>query len=242
MFTNKQNAAANQPLSLSTRLMHWAARRGDDSGGGAIQDSNKTLNQFLVELDGFGSHQVLTIGATNNPDFRIQPSLRPGRFDRIIEIPLPNLEGRIDILKNTWKIQSPCRCQFHRDCAHDSVLVPAPTWLIWLMKSGLFAIREGRTTIQSEDIFRAIQRVYFGISKSQKILLDELWSTAYHEAGHAIVSYMRNKNRVCASGDNRANRQSTRLYGASKRRSVPSFAHQARAIDQHRNRAWRLCR
>ncbi|MBK9203604.1 MAG: hypothetical protein IPL73_14475 [Candidatus Obscuribacter sp.] len=60
-------------------------------------------------------------------------------------------------------------------------------------EAGLFAIREARTVIQSEDIFRAIQRVSFGISRSQRILVEELWSTAYHEAGHTIVSYLRNK-------------------------------------------------
>ena len=74
------------------------ARRGHDLGGGAIQDANKTLNQFLVELDGFGKHKVLTIGATNNANMLDSALTRPGRFDRIIEVPLPNLEGRESIL------------------------------------------------------------------------------------------------------------------------------------------------
>ncbi len=63
-------------------------KRGIDRGGGAVQDSNKTLNQLLSELDGFGKHKVLTIGATNNADMLDAALLRPGRFDRRIDIPI----------------------------------------------------------------------------------------------------------------------------------------------------------
>ncbi|MBK9774557.1 MAG: AAA family ATPase [Candidatus Obscuribacter sp.] len=135
----------------------------------------------------------MTIGATNNPDILDPALLRPGRFDRIIEIPLPNLEGRIEILKKYLG-----KYKLHEDVnlteiARMTVFDSGADLANVANEAGLFAIREGRTVIQSEDIFRAIQRVSFGISRSQRILVEELWSTAYHEAGHTIVSYLRNK-------------------------------------------------
>lgn len=168
-------------------------KRGEDMGGGAIQDSNKTLNQFLVELDGFGKHKVLTIGATNNAELLDPALVRPGRFDRIIEIPLPNLEGRREILAKylgKYKLHPDVNLT---EIARMTVFDSGADLANIANEAGLFAIREGRTEIQSEDVFRAIQRVSFGISRSQKILLEELWATAYHEAGHTIVSYLRNK-------------------------------------------------
>lgn len=171
-------------------------KRGHDMGGGAIQDSNKTLNQFLVELDGFGKHKVLTIGATNNANM-LDPALtRPGRFDRIIEVPLPNLEGRESILSKyleKYKLDSDVSIL---EIARMTVFDSGAELANIVNEAGLFAIREGRTTIKSHDLFRAIQRVSFGISRSQKILVEELWATAYHEAGHAIVTYFRNKKEL----------------------------------------------
>lgn len=172
------------------------ATRGTDLGGGAIQDANHTLNQFLVELDGFGKHKVLTIGATNNPGMLDSALLRPGRFDRIIEVPLPNLEGREAILKQyieKYKMESDVSLL---EIARMTVFSSGADLANIVNEAGLFAIREGRTLIKSEDIFKAIQRVNFGISKSQKILLEELWSTAYHEAGHTIVTYFKGKKEL----------------------------------------------
>lgn len=167
--------------------------RGVERGGGAVQDSNKTLNQFLVELDGFGKHKVLTIGATNNASMLDKALTRPGRFDRIINVPLPNLEGREAILN---KYLGKYKLDDHvsiLEIARMTVFDSGADLENVVNEAGLNAIREGRTTIKPEDIFQAIQRVNFGISRSQKIMVDELWSTAYHEAGHAIVTYFRNK-------------------------------------------------
>jgi cell division protease FtsH len=190
---NRARRSGKPAIVFIDEIDALGGKRGEDTGGGAIQDSNKTLNQFLVELDGFGKHKVLTIGATNNPDILDPALLRPGRFDRIIEIPLPNLEGRIEILKKYLG-----KYKLHEDVnlteiARMTVFDSGADLANVANEAGLFAIREGRTVIQSEDIFRAIQRVSFGISRSQRILVEELWSTAYHEAGHTIVSYLRNK-------------------------------------------------
>lgn len=167
-------------------------QRAVDMGFGAVQDSNKTLNQFLVELDGFGKHKVLTIGATNNSGMLDPALLRPGRFDRIIQVPLPNLEGREEILKTylgKYKLDTNVSLL---EIARMTVFSSGADLQNMVNEAGLFAIREGRTTIKAEDVFRAIQRVNFGISRSQNIAMQELWATAYHEAGHTIMAYLRN--------------------------------------------------
>lgn len=177
-------------------------RRGFDRGGGAIQDSNKTLNQLLVELDGFGKHKVLTIGATNNANLLDPALLRPGRFDRAIDVPLPNLEGReaifqhylkklkVDDLEGKLKIDSTVNTM---ELARMTVFQAGSEIANIVNEAGLMAIREGRVTITQKDIITAIQRQNFGMSRSQEIVLSELYATAYHEAGHTIVSYFRDK-------------------------------------------------
>lgn len=182
-------------------------RRGTDLGGGAIQDSNKTLNQLLVEMDGFGKHKVLTIGATNNADALDNALLRPGRFDRIIEVPPPNLEGREAILKhylNKTKIETTVD---PLEIARMTVFKSGADLANIVNEAGLSAIRDGRTEISHVDLIKAIQRQSFGMSYSRNVLLEELTVTAYHEAGHAVVAYFRNKREriqivtVVPSGD-----------------------------------------
>lgn len=169
------------------------SRRGTDLGGGAIQDANKTLNQLLVEMDGFGKHKVLTIGATNNAESLDGALLRPGRFDRIIEVPPPNLEGREAILRHylgKTKIESTVDAL---EIARMTVWKSGADLANIVNEAGLSAIRDGRTEISHVDLIKAIQRQSFGMSYSRNVLLDELTVTAFHEAGHALVAYFRNK-------------------------------------------------
>lgn len=172
-------------------------KRGVDRGGGAIQDSNKTLNQLLSEMDGFGKHKVLTIGATNHANLLDEALLRPGRFDRRIDIPLPNLEGREAILKAHLK-KVPCDDTVNPlDIARMTVYEAGADLANIANEAGLIAIRDGRTKISQIDLVQAIQRVMFGVSYAGHLLSDELLETAYHEAGHAIVCYFRNhKDRI----------------------------------------------
>jgi cell division protease FtsH len=165
----------------------------DRGGGGGKQEHNQTLNQFLVELDGFGKHRVLTIGATNNASMLDKALLRPGRFDRKIDIPLPNLEGRQAILQSYLKkakLENEVNVlEVARLTTFESGAVLANV----INEAGLAAIREGRRKITHEDVVTAIQRVAFGVSYSRRVLLEELTATAYHEAGHALVCYYRNR-------------------------------------------------
>jgi ATP-dependent metalloprotease FtsH len=167
--------------------------RGVDHGAGGKQEHNQTLNQFLTELDGFGKHKVLTIGATNNPALLDPALLRPGRFDRRIEVPLPNLEGREAILKHYLdKLKVSTNVNI-LEIARMTVFQAGADLANIANEAGLIAIREGRLEVNQNDLVEAIQRVNFGIARSQNIVLEELWSTAYHEAGHAMVSYFRDK-------------------------------------------------
>lgn len=169
-------------------------KRGIDLGGGAIQDSNKTLNQFLVELDGFGKHKVLTIGATNHPELLDQALLRPGRFDRRIDVPLPNLEGREGILEHYLsKVKVDPRVNI-KEIARMTVWKAGADLQNIVNEAGLNAVRNGREEVTQIDLIQAIQRQSFGMSYSRHILVDELRATAIHEAGHAVVAYFRNKH------------------------------------------------
>jgi cell division protease FtsH len=170
--------------------------RGQDWGGGAIQDSNKTLNQLLSELDGFGKHRVLTIGATNNAEMLDRALLRPGRFDRRIDVPLPNLEGREAILKHYLKNKTCDETVNVLDIARMTVFKAGAQLENVVNEAGLIALRDGKMIISQANLIQAIQRVMFGIPFSGKILADELLHTAYHEAGHAIVSYYKNKKEL----------------------------------------------
>ena len=167
--------------------------RGIDHGFGGKQEHNQTLNQFLVELDGFGKHKVLTIGATNNSSLLDPALLRPGRFDRIIEVPLPNLEGREAIL-NTYIKKTKLETSFRSlDLARMTVWSSGAELASIVNEAGLAAVRDGRMTISQEDMITAVQRIKFGVSYSRHVLLEELTATAYHEAGHAVVCYYRNR-------------------------------------------------
>lgn len=169
--------------------------RGVDHGAGGKQEHNQTLNQFLAELDGFGKHKVLTIGATNNASMLDAALLRPGRFDRRIDVPMPNLEGREAILGHyTSKLKMEFDPSVHLlEIARMTVFSSGADLANIVNEAGLKAIREGRLQITHRDLVAAIQRVLFGIERSQHIVLQDLWATAYHEAGHTLVSYFRNK-------------------------------------------------
>lgn len=169
------------------------AKRGVDMGAGGKQEMNNTLNQFLVELDGFGKHRVLTIGATNNPQMLDSALLRPGRFDRRIDVPLPNLEGREAILKHYLKKVKLDETVNIIEIARFTVFKSGADLASIVNEAGLRAIRHGRTALSQVDLIESLERLNHGIAYSRQIILKELYATAYHEAGHAIVSYFRNR-------------------------------------------------
>ena len=163
-------------------------QRGAGLGGGH-DEREQTLNQLLVELDGFGSNSgVIVIAATNRPDVLDPALLRPGRFDRQITVNLPDKKGREAILKvhSRNKKVSP-----NVDFAHVASRTPGFSGAELenvLNEAAILAVRLNKKEISTSDIDEAIDRVMGGPAKKGKVMsIKERNLVAYHESGHAIV-------------------------------------------------------
>jgi len=163
--------------------------RGSGAGGGN-DEREQTLNQILVEMDGFEPNEkVIVIAATNRPDVLDPALLRPGRFDRRVTIDLPDRNDREDILKIHAR-----KKPFGEDVNLEVVAQRTPGFsgadLYSLMNEGaILAARENRKKITQYDLMRSIEKVMLGPERKSHILSEKEKSiTAYHEAGHALVS------------------------------------------------------
>ncbi|MDD6799007.1 MAG: ATP-dependent zinc metalloprotease FtsH [Firmicutes bacterium] len=163
--------------------------RGAGLGGGH-DEREQTLNQLLVEMDGFGSNDgVIVMAATNRPDILDPALLRPGRFDRQITVNYPDVKGREEILR----VHSHGK-PFENDVdlstiAKTTVGFTGADLANLLNEAALLAARKGKALIGMNDIEEATIKVIVGPQKKSKIITDkEKKLTAYHEAGHAIVT------------------------------------------------------
>ena len=163
--------------------------RGTGVGGGN-DEREQTLNQILVEMDGFEpTEKVIVMAATNRPDVLDPALLRPGRFDRRVTIDLPDREGREEILK----IHS-AKKPFAEDVNLNIIAERTPGFsgadLYSLMNEGaILAARENRKKVAQFDLVRAIEKVMLGPERKSHLLSKkEKEITAYHEAGHALIS------------------------------------------------------
>ena len=153
------------------------------------QDREQTLNQLLIEMDGFSSNTgVIVLGATNRVDMLDPALLRPGRFDRQVYIELPDLAGRRDILNlyaGRVKIASDVDLM---NVARGTTGFSGADLENLLNEAALHAVRVGHTEITNEDMDEARDKIMMGPRKVRKIRDDDKKLTAYHEAGHAFVS------------------------------------------------------
>ncbi len=163
--------------------------RGSGVGGGN-DEREQTLNQILVEMDGFEpTEKVIVMAATNRPDVLDPALLRPGRFDRRVTLDLPDREGREEILK-IHAVSKP----LHDDVNLQVIAERTPGFsgadLYSLMNEGaILAARESRKSVTQYDLIRAIEKVMLGPERKSHLLSKkEKEITAYHEAGHALVS------------------------------------------------------
>ena len=184
-------AKANAPAIVFVDEIDAVGRQRGAGLGGGHDEREQTLNQLLVEMDGFEANgQVILIAATNRPDVLDPALLRPGRFDRQIPVERPDLKGREEILKVHAK---------DKPIAKDIELVayarrtPGYTGADLanvLNEAALLTAREGLKTITKVQIDEAIDRVMAGPQRKSRIMSEEERRvTAYHEAGHALVAH-----------------------------------------------------
>lgn len=159
--------------------------------GGGHDEREQTLNQLLVEMDGFGGNaELIIMAATNRPDILDPALLRPGRFDRQITINYPDLKGRVEILKVHARNK-----QFESDVdfealAKSTVGFTGADLANLLNEAALLAARRNRTRIGNDELEEATLKVIVGPKKASRIIKEsEKKKTAYHEAGHAVVGH-----------------------------------------------------
>ena len=160
------------------------------SNSGAETENNQTLNQLLVEMDGFSSEEtIIVLAATNRPEMLDKALLRPGRFDRQITIPTPDLKGRLEILKihsQEKKLSSDVNLE---SIAEDTAGFTGAELANILNEAAILATKNNHDEIENEDIEEAVKKVTVGLEKKERVISDkDKKLTAYHEAGHAVVS------------------------------------------------------
>ena len=165
--------------------------RGAGLGGGH-DEREQTLNQLLVEMDGFGSHDgIIVMAATNRPDILDPALLRPGRFDREITVGAPDIKGRAAILAVHARHKPLEDSVDLNTVAKKTAGFTGADLANLLNEAALLAARRGKSLIGMEDIDDAFIRVIAGPKKVSRVMNDrERRNTAYHEAGHAIVAHV----------------------------------------------------
>ena len=183
-------AKKNAPCIVFIDEIDAVGRQRGSGLGGGHDEREQTLNQLLVEMDGFGANEgIITLAATNRPDILDPALLRPGRFDRRVVVGRPDLAGRIAILKVHAR-NKPLDPDI--DLKTIAKKIPGFTGADianLLNEAALLAARENRKTISMADMEEASEKVSYGPErKSHKVSDEERKITAYHESGHAIMA------------------------------------------------------
>ena len=160
------------------------------SNSGAETENNQTLNQLLVEMDGFSSEEtIIVLAATNRPEMLDKALLRPGRFDRQITIPTPDLKGRLEILKIHSRDKKLAEDVNLESIAEDTAGFTGAELENILNEAAIIATKNKHEDIENEDIEEAVKKVTVGLEKRGRVYSEkDKKLTAYHEAGHAVVS------------------------------------------------------
>jgi cell division protease FtsH len=164
-------------------------QRGAGMGQGH-DEREQTLNQMLVEMDGFGAEAgVVVMAATNRPDILDNALLRPGRFDRQVVVDLPDVHGRTEILGLHASKTPVSRSANLASIAHQTPGFSGADLANVINEASLLAVRAGKAEIQQDELEEAIDRVLMGPARKSHLLTpEELWRIAVHESGHAIVA------------------------------------------------------
>jgi cell division protease FtsH len=166
-------------------------RRGQGYGGGGHDEREQTLNAILVEMDGFeSSDQVIVIAATNRADVLDPALVRPGRFDRQVYVPLPDVKGRFEILKvhaKNIKLEKPFESKLQR-LARATPMFSGADLAAIINEAALLATLASKDFVDLDDLEEARDKIRWGRAKRSRVVEDkDRELTAYHEAGHAVV-------------------------------------------------------
>jgi cell division protease FtsH len=161
------------------------------NGGGGHDEREQTLNAILVEMDGFeSSDQVIVVAATNRADVLDPALVRPGRFDRQVYVPMPDVKGRFEILRvhaKKIKIRPPVDAKLQR-LARATPMFSGADLAAIINESALLATLAGKDAVEMDDLDEARDKVRWGRAKRSRVVEDkDRELTAYHEAGHALV-------------------------------------------------------
>ena len=187
-----QEAKQNAPCIVFIDEIDAVARRRGTGMGGGHDEREQTLNQLLVEMDGFGVNEgIIVMAATNRVDILDQAIMRPGRFDRKVYVGSPDVKGREEILKVHASNKALAEDVDLKQVAQATVGFTGADLENLLNEAAILAAGEKRQYILQEDIKRSFVKVGIGKEKKSKIVSDkEKKITAYHEAGHAILFHV----------------------------------------------------
>ena len=185
-----EQAKKNAPAIIFIDEIDAVGRKRGAGLGGGHDEREQTLNQLLVEMDGFGVNQgIIIMAATNRPDILDPALLRPGRFDRQITIALPDMNGREAILKIHAKDKKLAPDVDLRAIAGDTAGFTGAELANILNEAAIIATINKQEAITNKDIDDALKKVTVGVEKHSRIMSEkDKKITAYHESGHAIVS------------------------------------------------------
>ncbi len=186
-----EQAKKNSPCIIFIDEIDAVGRQRGAGLGGGHDEREQTLNQLLVEMDGFGANEgVIMIAATNRPDVLDPALMRPGRFDRQVMVGYPDIKGREDILKVHSKGKPLAPDVVLNTIAKSTAGFTGADLENLLNEAALLAARKNLKAITMEEIEEATIKVVVGTEKKSRVMNDkEKTLTAYHEAGHAVVTY-----------------------------------------------------
>lgn len=186
-----EQAKKNSPCIVFIDEIDAVGRQRGAGLGGGHDEREQTLNQLLVEMDGFNANEgIIIIAATNRPDILDPALLRPGRFDRQIVVDVPDVNGRADILKVHIK-GKPLAEEVDLDVlARRTPGFTGADLANLVNEAALLAARRGKRKVEMDDLEDSIERVIAGPEKKSRVISDqEKKLVAYHEAGHALVGH-----------------------------------------------------
>ncbi|HBA49766.1 MAG TPA: cell division protein FtsH [Lachnospiraceae bacterium] len=187
-----EEAKKNSPCIVFIDEIDAVARRRGTGMGGGHDEREQTLNQLLVEMDGFGVNEgIIVMAATNRVDILDPAILRPGRFDRKVAVGTPDVSGREDILKVHSRNKPLAEDVDLKQVAQTTAGFTGADLENLMNEAAINAAKQGKSFVVQDDIRKAFVKVGIGAEKKSRVISDrEKRITAYHEAGHAILFHM----------------------------------------------------